>query len=59
MRRILHIRTRPDDALAQTVATQQRADAQCQVETVDLTVPEPDYDALLESIFDADSIEVW
>ena len=29
------------------------------VETADLTLPEPDYKALLEKIFQADSIESW
>jgi hypothetical protein len=59
MRRVLHILTRPDDPLMAMIQSAQRARKDCQVETVDLTQPEPDYERLLEQIFDADSIEVW
>ena len=59
MRRILHILTTPDDALARQMISAQEQQAEQTVKVVDLTVPEPDYRALLEDIFAADSIEVW
>jgi hypothetical protein len=59
MRRVLHILTRPDDALARELSARQKCDAGNKVETVDLTQPEPDYKALLGKIFEADSIETW
>ena len=59
MRRVLHILTRPDDALPrELMARQQRADG-IKVEAVDLTLPEPDYKELLEKIFAAESVECW
>jgi hypothetical protein len=59
MRAILHIVTAEDDALAKEVIAAQSADAQNQVTVADLTKPGADYKALLESIFSADSIQVW
>ena len=59
MRRILHILTRPDDALAREIAARQRRGADNNVETVDLTEAEPDYKALLKKIFECDSIQTW
>jgi len=59
MRTILHILTRDEDALAQELITQQRTLPETKVEVVELTTPAPDYDALLEKIFAADSVEVW
>ncbi|MCI0537601.1 MAG: hypothetical protein L0Z50_20495 [Verrucomicrobiales bacterium] len=59
MRQILHILTRPDDPLAQQIVAAQQQQTDQTVQSVDLTVPEPDYRALLHAIFAADSIEVW
>ena len=59
MRRVLHILTRADDALAQTLAARQQEAAGLAVEAVDLTLAEPDYKALLEKIFAAESVESW
>jgi hypothetical protein len=56
---VLHIVTRPNDALAAAVIATQRKREGAQVKVVDLTTPEPDYSALLEAIFAADSISVW
>jgi hypothetical protein len=59
MRTLLHIVTRPDDALmAEIIAAQQKQPGR-DVRVVDLTRPEPDYLILLEDIFDADSVAVW
>ena len=59
MRAVLHIVTRPNDTLAAAVIAAQRKREGTQVKVVDLTTPEPDYAALLEAIFAADSISVW
>ena len=59
MGRVLHILTRPDDALAPQLMARQKNSADHQVEAVDLTLPEPDYKALLEKIFTAESVESW
>jgi len=59
MRHILHIITKPDDALAQAIIEQQRRAPNRKTETVDLTQKNPSYDELVTKIFDADSIEVW
>jgi hypothetical protein len=59
MRAVLHVTTRPEDALALAVLARQSGQADLQVDVVDLTVPAPDYEVLLERIFAADSIQVW
>ena len=56
----LHLITRPDDPLAREIIACQRAQNGSEVvEVFDLTVPAPDYSALLEEIFSADSVAVW
>lgn len=55
MSRVLHILTRPGDDLAASIL----AETPYEVAVVDLTAPEPDYAALLEEIFKADSVQVW
>jgi hypothetical protein len=59
MPRTLHILTRPDDALSQEIIAQQKAEIEIEIEVFDLTIPQPDYKALLEKIFIADSVETW
>jgi hypothetical protein len=59
MRRVLHIVTRADDALAREVIARQREQPDAQREVADLTQPEPDYEALLDQLFAADSVAVW
>ena len=56
---LLHILTKPDDTLAAQTIAQQKSDSQNQLEVVDLSKGEPDYKALLEKIFAADSVQVW
>jgi hypothetical protein len=56
---LLHILTRDDDALSLRVRTEQAKQADTQVVTVDLRGDRPDYTALLEVMFSADSIAVW
>ena len=59
MRVVLHILTRPDDALAQQVIATQRKQPDQEVHVVDLNAGEPDYARLLQQIFAADSVAVW
>jgi len=61
MKQVLHILTRKEDDLAGTIIESQRAtgSAEFVIETADLTVEKPDYAALLEKIFKADSVSVW
>ena len=59
MSRLLHILTTPDDALAKAMIDRHRESPGREVRLVDLTKSEPDYLALLEEIFAADSIQVW
>ncbi len=55
MPHVLHILTRPADDLAASILPETPST----VAVVDLTAPEPDYAALLEEIFKADSVQVW
>ncbi|HEV7924888.1 MAG TPA: hypothetical protein VGR14_06010 [Verrucomicrobiae bacterium] len=59
MRNVLHILTRPDDALARDLIARQKNTGENKVEVVDLSQPKPEYKALLEKIFAADSVESW
>ena len=59
MRAILHILTQAEDELTRAVIAAQRAWPETSVETVELTAATPDYDALVEKVFTADSVEVW
>ena len=59
MTTILHILTQSEDALAPGIIAAQTRLPECAVETVDLTQPKPDYEALVEKIFRADSVAVW
>ncbi len=59
MRTVLHILTRPEDPTARAVVEAQRQDPELKVEVVDLTPAQPDYDALVDAIFRAESIAVW
>ena len=59
MRTILHVLTRPDDSLARETIARQAAlpDTRCVV--ADLAQGEPQYEALVEQVFAADSVQVW
>ena len=59
MPRQLHILTQPADELACSLIEEQRKSPVCEVEVVDLTLPEPDYTALVEKVFAADSVATW
>ncbi len=59
MRTLLHILTKSDDPLAVELISRQKMQAVGNVQVIDLTQPEPNYEVLLEAIFEADSIQVW
>ncbi len=59
MPRILHILTRPDNSLAERVIREQSGFAEINLMVTDLTSAPPDYDRLLEELFEADSVQVW
>jgi len=59
MRHLLHILTRENEPFVAEIISRQREEPLCEVVIVDLTQPEPDYTALLEKIFEADSVQVW
>jgi hypothetical protein len=56
---VLHILTSSAEPLARQIIDAQRRDAQNELQVVELDKREPDYKALLEKIFAADSITVW
>jgi len=59
MRAILHIQSDTTDARAEAVIAAQRDLNDGRVEVVDLRTGNPDYDALLDRIFAADTVAVW
>jgi hypothetical protein len=59
MRSLLHIITKAEDEFVKEVIQRQSALPDCRVEIVDMNAAEPDYEALLEQIFAADSVQVW
>jgi hypothetical protein len=58
MKKLLHILTRPDDALAAEIIVRQQGNGENNVVVMDLTAP-ADYKELLENIFAADSVQAW
>lgn len=60
MKRILHILTKPDDALPVEISELQ-AQMGHEVSVIDLSQVEPgaDYRVLLDAIFQADNVSVW
>lgn len=59
MKTVLHIKTPTVDDLAEQVISAQLSDDRLKVEMADLTVEVPDYQSVLEKIFEADSVAVW
>jgi hypothetical protein len=59
MRHILHILTDANCAVAAAIIEAQKADRDVELEVLDLTPATPNYDALLEKIFSAESVQVW
>jgi hypothetical protein len=59
MRHILHIVTKANDELADSVMKAEQTLANVEIKMVDLTISAPDYQTLVKEIFAADSIQVW
>ena len=59
MRHVLHIFDSADSACDPEMVQEQSKLPDCSVELFDLNGARPDYDALLDKIFSADSVEVW
>jgi hypothetical protein len=59
MRKLLHILTKENDSLGTEIIAHQRQHEEFHVEVIDLSQPQPDYAAILEKVFDADSVQVW
>jgi hypothetical protein len=58
-RRLLHLLVRGENALAAEIIAQQRRLPDHEIAVVDLSHPDCDYEAVLEEVFRADSIQVW
>lgn len=58
MKKILHLLTKENDAVASEVLSQQQS-PEWKLEIVDLTRGQPDYAAVVEKIFESDSVAVW
>ena len=56
---VLHVLTRADDGVALEVVQRQQRQGLVTVQVADLASPTPDYAALLEAIFAADTVAVW
>lgn len=59
MPKLLHILTKPKDELVNRLLQVQESQPNFEVVVVDLTAPEPDYEALVRNVFEADSIATW
>lgn len=59
MKRILHVLTRPDDALSAECRARVAELPDTVVEVADLTGDSPDYAALVERILAADAVVTW
>jgi hypothetical protein len=56
---LLHLLTHAPEPWIEEILARQRELPESRVEVMDLTRPGPDYEALLEKIFQADSVQVW
>jgi len=59
MRTVLHVKSDTADARAESVINHQLGLEHLNVEIVDLSVDQPDYETLLDKILAADSVAVW
>lgn len=60
MTRILHIQTHTATELSSNVIEQQRKDSDiAEIRVVDLRADNPDYDKLVDMVFESDTIQVW
>jgi hypothetical protein len=59
MKKILHILTQPASPAVEQLIRNQRQTADQEVLVLSLDQASPDYQLLLEKVFQADSIECW
>jgi hypothetical protein len=59
MKNLLHILTQPPAPYVRRLIEAQARSAEARVEVADLTQPEPDYDRVIEQVFEADGVAVW
>jgi hypothetical protein len=59
MKQVLHLLTQPVDPLAKEVLNAPGSVDEGRPEVCDLTVPAPDYDAILEAVLRAGVVVVW
>jgi hypothetical protein len=59
MKQILHILTQPASPAVEQLIIDQRQTADQEVLVLSLNQASPDYQLLLEKVFQADSIECW
>lgn len=59
MKKILHILTQPASPAVEQLIRNQRQTADQEVWVLSLNQASPDYQLLLEKVFQADSIECW
>jgi hypothetical protein len=59
MKTLLHLLNQPADELVLAVVAAQKSDPDNAVTVIDLSQPETDYRAVVESVFSADSIQCW
>ena len=59
MKRVLHVLTHSDDALARSVITQHENTPGLEVKVIELDHASADYPTLVAMMFDSDSVQVW
>jgi len=59
MRTVLHIKSDTTDPRAESVINRHLQQESLVVVVMDLNTERPDYEALLDRIFEADSVAVW
>jgi hypothetical protein len=61
MKTILHILTKPEDALAEQLRSAHQLLPETKVETIRLAADsnDADYQALVKKVFQADSVNLW
>jgi hypothetical protein len=58
-RRIVHVLTGSDESTARELIARQHQQSDGEVTIIDWSDRDPDWDVLLEAVFQADSITVW
>ncbi|MSU31579.1 MAG: hypothetical protein EXS25_02745 [Pedosphaera sp.] len=56
---LLHILNAPSDPFVEAIIAEQKGGSTHQVTVIDLTAADPDFAALVELVFQSDSIQCW